>query len=282
MQQYLLFIQVLRLRFTQNKLTMAAGHLTYNTMLAIVPLIMVMFSIFAAFPIFNEVTGELKTFIYNNFAPSVGDVVQTHLDNFVNNSRKMSAVGTMGLIAVALLLISNIDNTLNTMWHKTQKRRWLISFAIYWMILTLGPLLVGVSISVSTYIFSLEILDPNGIPSVTTPLLSLVPFFITWILFTLIYTIVPNTTVLFRHAAIGAFLAAIFFTLGKQIFIWYITSFPSYQAIYGALAVLPIMIVWIHLSWLVVLIGAQVSAVFKDMMLIKAGTLSIENNEEIK
>ncbi|MDP8033106.1 virulence factor BrkB family protein [Pasteurella atlantica] len=282
MQQFLLFIKVFKLRFIENKLTMAAGHLTYNTMLAIVPLIMVMFSIFAAFPIFNEVTGELKAFIYNNFAPSIGDVVQTHLDNFVNNSRKMSAVGTMVLIAIALLLISNIDNTLNAMWHKTQKRRWLISFAIYWMILTLGPLLVGVSISVSTYILSLEILNPEGMLAVSTPFLSLVPFFITWLLFTLVYTIVPNTTVLFRHAAIGALLAAIFFTLGKQVFIWYITTFPSYQAIYGALAVLPIMIVWIHLSWLVVLIGAQVSAVFKDIMLINVGVLEIENNEELK
>ncbi|MDG6881845.1 YihY family inner membrane protein [Phocoenobacter uteri] len=279
MQQFLLFINIFKIRFSENKLSMAAGHLTYNTMLAIVPLIMVMFSIFAAFPIFNEVTGELKTFIYQNFAPSVGDIVQTHLDNFVNNSKKMSAVGTIGLIAIALLLISNIDNTLNTMWHKTKKRPWLISFAIYWMILTLGPLLIGVSISVSTYILSMNFMGTGELTNAGHPFLSLVPFFITWLLFTLVYTIVPNTTVLFRHAIIGALLAAIFFTLGKQIFVWYITSFPSYQAIYGALAVLPIMIVWIHLSWLVVLIGAQIAAVFKDLMLINIGTLSIENKE---
>ncbi len=279
MEQFLLFVKVFKVRFTENKLTMAAGHLTYNTMLAIVPLIMVMFSIFAAFPIFNEVTGELKTFIYQNFAPSVGDIVQTHLDNFVNNSKKMSAVGTMVLIAIALLLLSTVDNTLNTMWHKTKKRRWLISFAIYWMILTLGPLLIGVSISVSTYILSLNFMGTGELTSTGHPFLSLVPFFITWFLFTLVYTIVPNTIVLFRHALIGALLAAIFFTLGKQVFVWYITSFPSYQAIYGALAVLPIMIVWIHLSWLVVLTGAQITAVFKDMMLINIGALSIENKE---
>ncbi len=279
MQQFLLFLKVFKIRFSENKLSMAAGHLTYNTMLAIVPLIMVMFSIFAAFPIFNEVTGELKSFIYQNFAPSVGDVVQTHLDNFVNNSKKMSAVGTMILIGIALLLISNIDNTLNTMWHRAKKRPWLISFAIYWMILTLGPLLVGVSISVSTYILSMNFMGTGELTSSGHPFLSLIPFFITWLLFTLIYTIVPNTRVLFRHALIGALLAAIFFTLGKQIFVWYITTFPSYQAIYGALAVLPIMIVWINLSWLVVLIGAQIAAVFKDLMLINIGTLSIENKE---
>ncbi|PID51371.1 MAG: hypothetical protein CR960_01070 [Pasteurellales bacterium] len=280
MQQFLLFIKVFKIRFIENKLTMAAGHLTYNTMLALVPLIMVMFSIFAAFPMFNDMTTELKTFIYHNFAPSVGDVVQTHLDNFVDNSKKTSAVGTMVLIAIALLLISNIDRTLNAMWHKPQKRKWHISFAIYWMILTLGPLLAGVSISVSTYISSLDLL--GGAITTSYSILSIVPFIITWSLFTLIYTVVPNTNVLFRHSIIGALIAAIFFTLGKQTFIWYITTFPSYQAIYGALAVLPIMIVWINLSWLVILIGAQVSAVFKDMMLIKVGVLSIENNGEIQ
>lgn len=96
-------------------------------------------------------------------------------------------------------------------------------------------------------------------------LLELTPFLLIWLLFSLVYKLVPNTEVKFLHAAIGALLAAIFFTLGKKAFIWYITSFPSYQAIYGALAVLPIMIVWIHLSWKMVLLGGQFAAVLKEI-----------------
>lgn len=280
MKQILLFINVFKVRFSENKLTMAAGHLTYNTTLALVPLIMVMFSVFTAFPMFSEMTADLKALIYQNFAPSVSDVVQTYLDNFVQNSKQTSAVGTLVLIGVALLLISNIDQTLNIMWHKSEKRKWHISFAIYWMILTIGPLLIGVSISINTYISSLNMLNEAIVSG--NSLLSFVPFVITWLLFALIYTIVPNTSVLFRHSIVGAFIAAIFFTLGKQAFIWYVTTFPSYQAIYGAVAVLPIMIVWINLSWLVILIGAQISAVFKDVMLIKQGKLSFKENGEIQ
>lgn len=282
MQSFFLFLKVFKIRFIENRLTMAAGYLTYSTMLAIVPLIMVVFSIVAAFPAFDEVTSVLKQFIYENFAPSSSVVIQQHLESFINNSSKMSSVGIIGLIVVALMLIFSVDNVLNIMWHKTKKRRPIVSFAIYWMILTLSPLLAGLSIAISSYIFSLEVFQPNGVFGFSYKLLKLAPFFITWLLFSIIYTIVPNTQVLFRHASVGAFIAALFFTIGKKIFVWGITSFSSYQAIYGALAVLPIMIVWIHLSWLVVLIGAQISAAFKDMMLIRIGTLSLSaDNKEL-
>lgn len=274
-ENIILFIRVFWHRFQSNKLTMAAGYLTYSTMLAIVPLIMVVFAIFSAFPVFNEVTTDLKLFIYDNFAPNAGDAVQHYIDSFVSNSSKMSAVGIIGLIVVALMLIFSIDNTLNDIWHNTKMRPPLISFAIYWMILTLGPLLAGSSIGISSYIFSLEMFSPDGALSFSHYILKLAPFALTWLAFTLVYLIVPNTKVRFRDAAIGALLAAIFFTLGKQVFIWYVTTFPSYQAIYGALAVLPIMIVWIHLSWLVVLIGAQFAAVLKDIQLLKQGELSL-------
>lgn len=271
----ILFAKVFWHRFQENKLTMAAGYLTYSTMLAIVPLIMVVFSVFAAFPIFNEVTADLKLFIYDNFAPNAGDAVQHYIDTFVSNSKQMSAVGIIGLIVVALMLIFSIDNTLNDMWHNTKMRPPFVSFAIYWMILTLGPLLAGSSIAISSYVLSLEIFSETGALSFSYKLLNLMPFVLTWLLFTLIYTVVPNTKVKFKHSALGALFAAFFFTLGKQVFVWYVTTFPSYQAIYGALAVLPIMIVWIHASWLAVLLGGQFAAVLKDLHQIKNGELEL-------
>ena len=116
------FLRLFWQRFQENKLTQAAGSLTYSTMLAIVPLIMVVFSIFSAFPVFNEVTGVLKEFIFTNFAPSASDVVGQYIDEFVNNSKQMSAIGIVSLIVVALLLIHSIDNTLNGIWQDTSSR----------------------------------------------------------------------------------------------------------------------------------------------------------------
>lgn len=253
-------------RFSRNKLMLEAGALTYSTMLAIVPLIMVIFSVFSAFPVFNDVTGVLKEFIFTNFAPSAGDVVGQYIDEFVQNSKKMSAVGIISLIVVALLLIHSIDHSLNGIW-RTPKRGTLFSFAVYWTILTLGPIIMGVSIAISTYVTDLSLFRgelnlPFGIK-----LLGFVPFILTWSGFTLIYAIVPNKKINIKHAAAGALVAAVFFTLGKKAFMWYITTFPSYQLIYGAMATLPLMLLWVQLSWLFILLGAQLAAVLDEMQL---------------
>ena len=265
-------------RFNQNKLTQAAGYLTYSTMLAIVPLIMVVFSIFSAFPVFNEVTGALKAFIFTNFAPSASDMVGQYIDEFVNNSKKMSAVGIISLIVVALMLINSIDRTLNSIWHDTETRPIFTSFAIYWLILTLGPLLVGVSIAASTYVKAMFESAANF--SFGLKLLSFVPFLSTWFIFTMIYMVVPNKKVSIKHSAAGALIAAVFFTLGKQAFAWYIVTFPSYQLIYGAMATLPIMLLWIQLSWTVVLLGAQLAAVLAEVRSKKM--MNLEQSEETK
>lgn len=265
-------------RFNQNKLTQAAGYLTYSTMLAIVPLIMVVFSIFSAFPVFNEVTGALKAFIFTNFAPSASDMVGQYIDEFVNNSKKMSAVGIISLIVVALMLINSIDRTLNSIWHDTETRPIFTSFAIYWLILTLGPLLVGVSIAASTYVKTM--FESAASFSFGLKLLSFVPFLSTWFIFTMIYMVVPNKKVSIKHSAAGALIAAVFFTLGKQAFTWYIVTFPSYQLIYGAMATLPIMLLWIQLSWTVVLLGAQLAAVLAEVRSKKM--MNLEQSEETK
>ena len=278
MSEWKTFCTIFWQRFNQNKLTQAAGYLTYSTMLAIVPLIMVVFSIFSAFPVFNEVTGALKAFIFTNFAPSASDMVGQYIDEFVNNSKKMSAVGIISLIVVALMLINSIDRTLNSIWHDTETRPIFTSFAIYWLILTLGPLLVGVSIAASTYVKAMFESAANF--SFGLKLLSFVPFLSTWFIFTMIYMVVPNKKVSIKHSAAGALIAAVFFTLGKQAFTWYIVTFPSYQLIYGAMATLPIMLLWIQLSWTVVLLGAQLAAVLAEVRSKKM--MNLEQSEETK
>lgn len=259
------FFKLFAKRYSENKIAISAGYLTYSTMLAIVPSIIVLFSIFTLFPVFYEASEMLKAFIYDNFAPSASDTVSEYLELFVANAKKMGIVSIIGLFVVALMLIKSIDEALNTIWHNNKNRPMWFSFLLYFLILIFGPLLAGASIAISTYVMSLAIFSGSGALSLGQHLLELMPFFLIWLLFTLVYKFIPITKVKFKHAAIGALLAAVFFTLGKQAFIWYITAFPSYQAIYGALAVLPIMLVWIQLSWQVVLLGGQFSAILKEI-----------------
>ncbi len=274
-----LFLDVFWHRFNQNKLTQAAGYLTYSTTLAIVPLVMVVFSVFSAFPMFNETTGALKEFIFTNFAPAASDVVGGYIDEFVNNSKQMSAVGIISLILVALLLINSIDRTLNDIWN-AKNRSTVFSFAVYWTILTLGPIFIGASIAISSYITSIKVFNEGISLPFGLQLLSFVPFFLTWLSFTLIYTLVPNVKVRMQHAAAGALVGAVFFTLGKKAFAWYIATFPSYQLIYGVMATLPLTLLWIQLSWIFVLLGAQLTAVLGDMRQIKLGKLELMTIKE--
>lgn len=259
------FLKLFAKRQEENNLSIFAGYLTYSTMLAIVPLVMVVFSVFTFFPIFSEATEQLKELIYDNFAPNAGDMVAEYIELFVSNSKKMGVVSILGLFVVAVMLISSIDKSLNTMWHNCKARPTWLSFLLYIGLLIFAPLLAGGSIAISTYVFSLSVFSETGMLSFGHYLLKYVPFILTWLLFSSVYKFVPNTYVKFKYAACGALFAAVFFTLGKQAFTWYITTFPSYQAIYGALAVLPIMIVWIHLSWKVVLLGGQFTAVLQEI-----------------
>lgn len=250
----------------ENKVGIYAGYLTYSTLLSIVPLIMVAFSVFALSPIFDDAANQLKEYVYDNFAPNASQMVQTYLEMFVNNSKKMGIVSILGLVVVAVMLISNIDKAFNEMWQNTPKRPTVRSFLLYLGVLIFAPLMAGASIAVSTYLFSLKMFDDMGsVLSFKHHLLKFVPFLLTWLMFSVIYKVVPNTFVRWKHAAIGALFAGVFFTLGKQVFIWYITTFPSYQKIYGALATIPIMFVWVQLSWKVVLMGGQFASVLKEV-----------------
>lgn len=274
MTNLLFFLKLFIHRFQQNRISVYAGYLTYTSLLSIVPLIMVVFSVFTLLPVFEQATAQLKELVYDNFAPNASDMVQQYLDLFVENSKKMGMISIAGLVVVAVLLISSIDNALNEIWHNVKQRPIVLSFGIYLLVLILGPILAGASIAVSSYIFSLQLFNRESVFSLGYHLLKFVPFLLTWLMFALVYWIVPNTKVNFKHAAIGALFAGLFFTLGKQAFVWYIATFPSYQAIYGALATIPIMIVWIHLSWNVVLLGGQFASVLKDMEMIKRGELA--------
>jgi membrane protein len=242
-----------------ERITVSAGHMAYVSLLSLVPVVMVFFMVMSAFPAFSEMRELFENFIFSNFVPASGDVVQTHIGEFVNNASEMGAVSIATLVVVALLLISNIDKTLNHLWKTTKQRPIIYTFAIYWMVITLGPLLIGSSIAVSSYLATIAAFADDYTPGFGTMFLKMVPTFASVGAFMILYMVVPNRHVRARYAIWGAVLAAVLFELSKKGFAFYVSSFPSYQIIYGALAVVPILFVWVYLCWIVVLIGAVFS-----------------------
>lgn len=248
-------------------MTTLAGNLAYVSLLSLVPLIAVVFALFAAFPMFSDVSIQLRHFIFANFMPATGDVIQRYIEQFVANSNKMTAVGACGLIVTALLLMYAIDSALNTIWRSKRTRPKVYSFAVYWMILTLGPLLAGVSLAISSYLLSLR--WASDLNTVIDNVLHILPLLLSWISFWLLYSIVPTTRVPNRDALVDAFVAALLFEAGKKGFALYITMFPSYQLIYGVLAVIPILFVWVYWTWCIVLLGAEITVTLGEYRKLK-------------
>ena len=218
-------------RCIDDQITVNAGYLAYVTLLSLIPLIAVGVAIFSAFPGFESTRMEIESFLFTNFVPTSTDVIREHISSFAGNANQMTAVGIGFLAAVALLLIRNVDATLNRIWRIKKKRPMMISFAVYWMVLSLGPVLLGASIGVTSYIVSLVSFADQGIPGFSGFLLKLLPYGISMMGFIMLYTLVPNTRVSFRAAVPGALFAALLFELTKKGFALYISHFPSYEVI---------------------------------------------------
>ncbi|MDD1796186.1 virulence factor BrkB family protein [Enterovibrio makurazakiensis] len=254
------FLRHLVRRIVHDRLTVSAGYMAYVTLLSLVPLITVVLSALSIFPSFAEAGDEIRTFVLHNFVPASSDALEQYLNQFVANAGKMTAVGVAFLFVVALMLISAIDKSLNYIWRVKHKRASVVSFSIYWMVLTLGPVLVGSSIGVSSYLGSLNLLDLEGSEMWAPTLLRGLPFILTTLAFWGLYTLVPNCRIRVSHALIGAMSASVLFEFSKKGFAFYATNFPSYELIYGALAVVPLLFVWVYLSWCIVLLGAEITA----------------------
>lgn len=261
------WLKLLWRRIDEDHMTILAGNLAYVSLLSLVPLVAVIFALFSAFPMFSAVSVQLRHFIFANFIPTTGDVIQNYIEQFVANSSKMTAVGAIGLVVTSLLLMYSIDSALNTIWRSTRVRPRVYSFAVYWMILTLGPLLAGASLAISSYLLSLR--WASGLTSMIDEVLRIFPLLLSWISFWLLYSIVPTTRVPNRDAVSGAFVAAVLFEAGKKGFALYITTFPSYQLIYGVLAVIPILFLWVYWTWCIVLLGAEITVTLGEYRRLK-------------
>lgn len=252
-------------RFWADNCFQYAGALSYTTVFALVPLTVSVFGILSAFPVFEEWSQRLRSYVFTNFVPATGDTIEGYITSFAANASSLTGVGIIFLIVSALLMMYSIEDAFNRIFRVTRPRRPVSRFVMYWTVLSLGPMLVVAGLAMSTYFFALPMFaELDRELRFADRLLVLLPGLVTWLALTLSYAVVPNTEVRWRHAAMGALVATILFELGKRGFAFYLTSFPSYQRIYGAFAVVPIFLFWVYLSWNIVLLGASLAAVLSS------------------
>lgn len=248
-------------RFFQHNCTEVAASLTFTTLLSLVPLIAIALSVVAAFPAFAEYSDQIKEFILTTMVPEAANkVISVYMQQFAENAVRLTAIGTAFLGVTALALMLTIDKALNAIWRVNRLRPLLHRLLIYWAVLTIGPLFIGASLSLTSWLIRISMGLTRGIPGVDVALLQLGPLILTSIAFSVPYLIVPNRRVLWRHAVAGGITAAVGFEIMKQGFAFYLTQFPTYQAVYGAFAAIPIFLMWVYLSWLMVVLGAVIAA----------------------
>ena len=256
------FARFLWRRFVDDQCFEVAGALAFTTLFALVPLAAVAIAIVSLFPVFGDVRDTLTEFIFSNFVPAAGAEVQAYLFSAAEAAAQLRAVGVIALIVSALVTMNSIEETFNRIWRVSHGRPPLARFVVFWTALTLGPMLIVSGVAVSSYLFSLPLLQgANLIRDVRDHgLLPVLPFLVTLAGFTLSYLVVPNIPVRFRHAFTGALLATLLFEATKRAFGLYVTSYSSYQAVYGALVAIPVFLLWIYLSWVIVLLGASLAS----------------------
>ena len=224
------------------------------------PLTAVVIGVISAFPVFDERIDQLQDFIFVNFVPAAGDVVQQYIDQFVERSAELTGAGSLFLVAAAILLMGTIEKSLNRIWRVDRPRSPTGRLRVYWAGVTRGALLMVASLGMTSYLAALQF-GPEVVRSwLQALLLALTPFVVALLAFTLLFTAVPNRRVKIRHALVGATLSAVAFELSKHGFVLYLSNFPTYEKLYGALAAIPIFLVWIFVTWVVILLGASVSA----------------------
>jgi membrane protein len=261
LERLLHFCRYLVRRFIADNCPESAAALTYTTLFAVVPVMTVTYAMLAAIPAFADVGGQIEDFIFQNFVPATGEALRNYLHDFSQQARQLTGIGVAVLMITAFFMLLKIEKAFNGIWRVRQPRKGVSSFLLYWAVLSLGPLLLGAGFAVSTYIASMNVLAAqNVVGDAGRWVLGWVPLLLSMAAFTLTYVAVPNTRVPLRHALVGGVLVALVFEGAKAGFGVYLTLFPGYQLIYGAFATFPLFLLWIFISWLIILFGAELVA----------------------
>lgn len=258
------FARLVWRRFREERCAQIAASLTFTALLAIVPIITVALTLISAFPVFRELLQHVERFLVRNMLPESAATLAGYAEQFADNAARLTTVGIALLFVTAIIVLLTIDRAFNQIWRVPRPRSTVQRVFIYWALLTVGPPLIGASLSLTSWLVSESLGLVGDVPLAAEVMLDVVPAFLTACAFTLAYVTIPNRRVLVRDALTGGVLAAVAFEGMKHGFAYYVAQFPTYKLVYGAFASVPIFLLWIYLSWGVVLLGAATAAVMPE------------------
>jgi membrane protein len=256
------FVVLVYRRFKEERCFQLCGSLTFTTLLALVPLITIMLTVVTAFPVFNDIVATLRSFATSNLVPKASsNLISIYMQQFSDNAARLTALGIVLLAVTSIMLMLTIDRAFNTIWRVKRPRPLIQRVLIYWSVLTIGPLLVGGSLSLTSWLVTQSMGLGKQAPELTIAVLKLVPLMLTSVAFGFLYRTVPNRQVTVLDAAVGGIIAAFAFEAMKIGFGHFVARIATYKLVYGTFASLPIFLMWIYLSWVVVVFASVITAV---------------------
>jgi membrane protein len=250
------FVMLIISQYREKGCQKSAASLTYVTLFAIVPLMTVTYSMFSVIPAFQGLGDQMQQLIFAHALPETGQELVTYLQEFSKQARNLTAVGVIFLVISAYLMLTDIEKNFNAVWGGLSERKGVANFLLYWAVLSLGPLLLGVGLVMSTYLASLRLfMNAHDALGILALVFEIAPFLLTTAAFTLLFVAVPNCKVPLVHGFIGGLATTLVFVIFKALFSW-VVSKSSFTLIYGAFAIVPLFLLWINLIWTVILGGA--------------------------
>ena len=248
--------QYLLLRYRDDRCSEIAAALVYMSLFALVPLLTVVYAIGSAVPTAANLEHQLQAFLVDNLLPEASQEVAGYLSSFSEQAKNLTGAG-IGILAItAVLMLRNVERAFNNIWRNRENRGPVSSFLLYWAVLSLAPMLIGLGIGVQAYLYAAaNAIAGIDILGISVALLSLLPFALSVLGLTALYMAVPNCSVPFRHALMGGLFAAIAFAVAKTTFTAVMAN-SSYALVYGAFAAVPVFLLWLYITWTIVLLGA--------------------------
>jgi membrane protein len=255
------FLHWVRVRLREDRLLQVSGALTFTSLLALVPVVTIALTVFSAFPAFGGFWSVVRDFMLTHLVPAAASkLTGVYVQQFAENAGRLTAVGMVMLAAAAIMMMLTIEHTFNRIWRVRLARPVVARVLIYWGVLTVGPLLLGASLSLTSWLITQSSGMIGKLRGPEVLFLKIVPLVLTCLTFAFLYRTVPYRRVQTTDAVVGGAIAGLLFELMKGLFGAYIKQVPTYKLVYGAFASFPIFLTWIYVSWLIVLIGAELTA----------------------
>ena len=273
------FVRYVFSSFGEHGGAKTSAYLTYTSLFALVPLMTVGYSVLSLIPELKEVGEQAQSYVFKHFLPESTSLAEQYLQGFARQASNLTGVGILVLFVTSALMLVSVESAFNQIWHVRKGRKGVNALLVYWAVLSIGPILLGMALALTSYLGLMKVISTySPVPGTEKYFLAILPLLLSTMAFALFYITIPNTRVSVKHGLLGGFVAAVLFEVARRGMTWFVAMFPTYALVYGAFAVVPLFLIWVYVCWNILLLGAEFVRALKYFHLDTGGKQTFLSN----